>query len=260
MNCVTLLSDFGLQDASVAIAKGVLLQHNETATIIDISHDVIPFQLGQAAYLLSSAYKNFPTGTCHVLLFDLFSANTPHLLLCEQEGQYFLTPDNGLLPLALGTMPAGSWLCYELPKQGTFIDWLHAAAKTCKQLITETPYNLGLPEQLPLLTRQPTAPTQQGNTLVCEVLHTDHYGNAVLNLTKHQFDTVGRGRQFRLQFVQTEVITELSTHYQDVRYGYKLCRFNSIGYMEICMNRGKAASNFGLRPGSKRNDIKLTFE
>ena len=83
MGCITLLSDFGLADASVASAKGILIQHKPLANIIDISHQVEPFHLQQAAYLLLAAYSNFPKGTCHVLLFDIFSDNTPTMLLCE---------------------------------------------------------------------------------------------------------------------------------------------------------------------------------
>src|SRR2546423_1818667 len=102
MPCITLLSDFGLQDASVAIARGILMQHCPGHPIIDISHEVKPFYTAQAAYLISSACKNFPAATCHVLLFDLFSDAMPRLALYESDGHYFLTPDNGLLPLALG--------------------------------------------------------------------------------------------------------------------------------------------------------------
>ena len=114
MACITLLSDFGLQDASVAIAKGILMQHAPGLPIFDISHDIKPFHSGQAAYLLSSAYKNFPAGTCHILLFDLFSETNPRLVLCEHMDSYFLAPDNGLLPLALGNETSNALQCFEL--------------------------------------------------------------------------------------------------------------------------------------------------
>ena len=100
MACITLMSDFGLQDASVASAKGILMQYAPAIPIVDISHLIEPYHLQQAAYILASAYRNFPEGTCHVLLFDVFAEKDPRLLLCEKDGHYFLAPDNGILALA----------------------------------------------------------------------------------------------------------------------------------------------------------------
>ncbi len=266
MSCITLLSDFGLHDASVAIARGVLMQHAPTASLIDISHEVTPYQAGQAAYLLSSAYRNFPEGTIHVLLFDLFSDVTPRLILSGYKGHYFLSPDNGILPTTLGTIP-DSWLCMELAKTDSFTDWLHAAGRTIKDLTnlsTNQPINQ-LTNQLSLQPHTMKAgiqsqPLVAGDEAVCEVLHIDHYENVVTNMTRQQFETLRNGRRFRLQFMLVEEITEVSNHYHDVREGFKLCRFNSNDYLEICINRGGAASLFGLRLGSKYNDIKIFFE
>jgi len=257
MACITLLSDFGLQDASVAIAKGVLMQHSPGLLIADISHEVRPFHTGQAAYLLSCAWRNFPGGTCHLLLFDVFSDKVTRLLLAEHHGHYFLTADNGVLPLALSAHPM-AWQCKELKPAESFTAWLHAAGQIISKLQTTLPGGLDLPSYR-LKTATKIEPLVQGNEVTCEVIHIDHYENVVLNITKQQFEALSAGRSFRLQFVQVEEITEISGNYADVRPGIKLCRFNSNGYMEICVNRGNAASLFGLRPGSRNNDIKITF-
>ena len=256
----TLLSDFGLQDASVAIAKGILMQHSPTGQIIDISHEVQPFHLGQAAYLLGAAYKNFPAGTCHLLLFDVFSEPEIKLILSEYEGQYFLSADNGLLTAALGQVPDNTWLCYELNRSDTFNDWLHAAGKVINRLSSQQPKELGL--QAYTLKNKPknTQPASEDGGLKCEVIHIDHFENVVINFTREQLASLGEGKMFRMQFVGVEEINEISNNYSDVRPGYKLCRFNSSGYLELCINRGKAASLFGLRLGGKFNDIKIFFE
>ena len=254
MACITLLSDFGLHDPSAAIVKGVFMQYT-TTPMVDISHEVKPFHIRQAGYLLSVAYKSFPTGTCHVLLFDLFSEATPRVILSEYDGHYFLSPDNGLLSLALDKAPAHSWLCYELQPGETFQHWLHAAGKVLQQLGTQ----VDLPAYQPRTITQ-GAPVITPNEIRCEVIHIDQYENVVVNITKDQFQSVVGQRPFSIQFVRVEEINEISTSYTSVRDGYKLARFNSNGYLEICINRGKAASLFGLRLGSKFNDIKITFE
>src|SRR6185437_16366995 len=107
--------------------------------IVDISHNVQPYLAGQAAYLLAAAYKNFPAGACHVLLFDIFSEATHRLLLSSHDGHYFLSADNGLVPLALGTDPGHTWQCTELKPTDTFTDWLHAAGNIINLLQTKKP-------------------------------------------------------------------------------------------------------------------------
>ena len=259
MPCITLLSDFGLQDASVAIAKGVLMQHT-SLPLIDVSHEITPFHTGQAAYLTASAYKNFPEGTCHVLLFDLFSESVPRLALCEHNGHYLLAPDNGLLPLALGTDTAPAWLCFELTQGRTFNDWLNAAGTVIESLRTKKTADMVLPPLKLKTIPNRNVPKFDSGTVSCEVIHIDHYENVVINITRQQFDAWGGNRSFRLQFMGMEEIEEISNNYHDVREGFKLCRFNSNGYLEICINRGKAASLFGLRLGGKHNNIKIIFE
>lgn len=257
---ITLLSDFGLQDASVAIAKGILMQHNPGRQIIDISHEVQPFHTGQAAYLLGSAYKNFPADTCHLLLFDVFSEADIRLILSEHEGQYFLSADNGLLTTTLGKEPEQSWLCYELSKTDTFNDWLHAAGRIIEQLSLQRPEALGLQTYTLKTKPKATQTNAEDGGLKCDVIHIDHFDNVVINFTRQQLSSLGEGKTFRLQFVGVEEINEISNNYNDVRPGYKLCRFNSSGYLELCINRGKAASLFGLRLGGKFNDIKIFFQ
>lgn len=258
MSCITLLSDFGLHDASLAIAKGVLMQHT-TLPLIDISHEVKPYNTRQAAYMLAATYKNFPEGTIHVLLFDMYAGKPPRLLLCEHEKQYFLTADNLMLPMTLGTAPAAR-LVAELHDDSTFIQWLTEAGKTIHKLQSSNTGLAALPAYQLKNAPPLAAAVATADSITCDVIHIDQYENVVLNIDKRRFDELRRGRNFRVCFMMVEEINDISLNYHDVREGYKLCRFNSAGYMEICINRGKAASLFGFRLGSKLNDIKIYFE
>jgi S-adenosylmethionine hydrolase len=98
----------------------------------------------------------------------------------------------------------------------------------------------------------------------CHVIHIDRFENVVINLTKEIFEQVGKGRPFSIQFMRDEEIKQLSTHYYNVQEGEKLCRFNETGYLEIAINRGKAASLLGLQLHRDRrlmyNTIKVYFE
>jgi S-adenosylmethionine hydrolase len=80
----------------------------------------------------------------------------------------------------------------------------------------------------------------------CQVIHIDRYENVVLNMRREQFDTLAAGRPFRVRFMRDDEISGISHSYCDVPAGEKLVRFNRSGFMEICMNRGKAASLLGF--------------
>jgi hypothetical protein len=257
MPCITLISDFGLQDASVAVAKGILLQFSPGMPIVDISHEIKPFYSPQAAYLLSTAWKRFPPRTCHVLLFNLFTEKIARVLLTEHQDHYFLTADNGLLSLAIENI-SNTWLYHELGASETYTSWLQSASKAIKELQQKDVSAMNLNEFKPKKIEKKT-PELKGTKVICDVLHVDRYENVVLNITKQQFESLGLNRPFTLEFAQVEEITEISNNYADVRPGFKLCRFNSSGYMEICINRGNAASLFGLKPGGRKNDIKIIF-
>src|SRR5713226_7627086 len=67
---VTLLTDFGLEDAYVGSMKGAILSVHPKAAVVDITHGVRPFAVLQGAFLLDSAWRSFPPGTVHVAVVD----------------------------------------------------------------------------------------------------------------------------------------------------------------------------------------------
>ena len=105
MPLLTLTSDIGQQDFLVGAIKGQLLQANDGLTIVDITHQLSPFNYAQAAYVCRNAIKNFPTGTFHLVLVNLFDEKTDHLLLAEHNGHIIGCADNGLLTMILEEVP-----------------------------------------------------------------------------------------------------------------------------------------------------------
>lgn len=264
MGCITLLSDFGLQDASAASVKGIIMQQSPTAKVVDITHMVEPRNLQQAAYLLAASYRHFPASTCHIVLCDIFYERVPRLLLHERDGQFFLAPDNGVLSLAFGNNPGNVWRCFELQPEESFSDWVRKTVNIAMRLSNSSAKTLGFEA-----CEMQNAPVHclakiEANSIEGQVIHIDRYRNVVVNITQQEFDQVGGGRPFRIEFMREEPITELGGHYRSVRHGDKLCRFNSIGYLEIAVNRGPAAELFSMKMKSEKdflyNIIKISFE
>ena len=105
MPLVTLTSDIGHQDYLVAAVKAQLLQINPTYNLVDVSHQLSPFNYPQAAYICRSAFRHFPAYTFHVVLVNLFEKKPERLLLAFHQDQYLLCADNGLLNMILEGRP-----------------------------------------------------------------------------------------------------------------------------------------------------------
>lgn len=258
MTHITLLSDFGLHDASAGVVKGILLSVLPDAVITDLSHEVRPYKTDEAAYLLGSAYPAFGEGCVHVVLTDIYYDAVPKLILCQHGNQYFMSPDNGVVPMALGTLPEHAWLCMELTKDKTFKDWVVQIAHTIRMLTTTTPDNAGLQPHIPMWKK----PTNDGNNehSNSKVVYIDHYGNVVTDMTAERLHALSRNGRFVLRFMNVYTLHNLSVQYNDVVPGECLCRVNKNGYVEICVNQGSAAMLLGLRVGSEHNQIKFSSE
>src|SRR6201985_2624664 len=105
MALITLTSDIGQKDYLVGALKGQLAQINPAYNIMDISHELSPFNYPQAAYVCRNAIRHFPAYTYHIILVNLFEKKPEQLLLAFHNNQYLLCADNGLLTMILEGRP-----------------------------------------------------------------------------------------------------------------------------------------------------------
>jgi S-adenosyl-L-methionine hydrolase (adenosine-forming) len=258
---ITLLSDLGTRDASVTIAKTVLLRYVPGTTIVDISHNVEQYDLQQAAYLLLSAYRHFPAGTVHIVPVDVFSTEKPRMLLAQHDGYYFIAPDNGVLPLAFGAALQDTRLCFEFSKPFSFSEWINKAGQVIELIAAgrDMPYPTYEVKKAPRIWQPKAMP----DGVDCNILYIDRYENVVLDITRDQFNEMVRNRPFRIKVMRLDDITTISHNYNDVPEGEPLCRFNNAGFLEIALNHGPAASLLGLRVFNTSNvryqTIKIFF-
>src|ERR1700741_2820226 len=96
---ITLTTDYGTSDHLAGTLKGVILKINPDATIVDITHNVTPYDLLDGALAIGSAYSYFPARTIHVVVVDPGGGTDRRPLLVSGETQYFVAPDNGVLSL-----------------------------------------------------------------------------------------------------------------------------------------------------------------
>jgi S-adenosylmethionine hydrolase len=94
---ITLTTDFGVSDHYVGVMKGVIASINPQANVIDINHEVRPFNVAQGAFFVAQAYRYFPAATVHIAVVDPGVGTSRKPILVEAAGQRFVAPDNGLL-------------------------------------------------------------------------------------------------------------------------------------------------------------------
>ncbi len=253
MSLVTLTSDIGSPDYLVGAVKAQLLHINPEFQIIDISHNIPPFNYPQAAYVCRSAIKNFPDFSYHLILVNLFEKKPEQLILAFHNNQYLLCADNGLLTMILEDTPEmviGIPLEKEAAKNTTYIT--SVMGNVVNQLVNGTSIkNIGDPD-VKYIQKRHLRPTLDNNSIEGQIIFIDSFENVIVNITREQFEEQRKGRSFQIIFKRDETIEQISESYADVPEGEKLALFNSAGYLELAINKGNAAGLFGLTGFSEK--------
>ena len=93
---VTLTTDFGEQDYYVGAMKGVVLDVCPDALVLDLCHNVLPYDILDAAFTLAQSYRYFPLRTVHVVVVDPGVGTQRRPLLISGDRHFFVGPDNGI--------------------------------------------------------------------------------------------------------------------------------------------------------------------
>jgi S-adenosylmethionine hydrolase len=98
---ITILTDFGTRDPYVAAMKGVIASRCQ-ARIVDLTHEIAPFDVWEAAFFLRDVVRYWPEGTIFVCVVDPGVGTARRIIAAESERRIFLAPDNGLLHFVTG--------------------------------------------------------------------------------------------------------------------------------------------------------------
>ena len=248
MAVITITSDWGLKDPYLASVKGAILSHLPDVTIVDISHQITPFDMNQASFVLRNSYRSFPAGTVHLIGINTeASIETPHTLVLY-DGHYFIGADNGIFSLVFDRDPE-KIIEIDVIQDSDYFTFSErdVFVKVAVHILSGQPAEkLGVPRSS--LTRMISfQPVVDGSVIKGKVTYVDVYENLITNIGHHLFRTVGKGNRFTITFRNPQyVIHTLSTSYSDVPEGEMLAIFGTSGMLEIAMNRGNASSLLGM--------------
>jgi len=252
---ITLTTDYGTSDHLVGTLKGVILKINPDATIVDITHNVAPYDLLDGALAIGSAFSYFPPRTIHVVVVDPGVGTERRPLLVSGENQYFIAPDNGVLSLVyereenIIVRHANVEHYYLQPLSKTFhgrdifapvAGWLSKGAQIASMGEEISDYKRFA---------MPRPKTVDGvNKGV--VLRVDTFGNLITNFRGEDLPaTALKNGAVNFQ-IGTTAVTRLVDTFAQGNEGEPVAYIGSSGYIEIAVNKANASRTLALGRGA----------
>ncbi len=250
---VTLLTDFGTEDGYVGAMKGVLLAGSEQLVIHDISHQIQPYNIRQAAFALNNYYGYFPEGTVHVVVVDPGVGTQRYGLLIRTEKYYFIGPDNGVFSFIYENEVFQGFRLLEDKINRDASKTFHgrdifspSAVKIAEGVNHDT---FTEPEMNFVSFYEPYEMTAAGN-LNLKILHVDHFGNLILNLSYADWKHLGEPQKVKIRLKQG-FIYGIHKTFGDARVGQVLALWDSSGFLQIVQNQGSAAKTLEMQADDK---------
>ena len=248
----------------------------ENPQIVDISHDIAPYNPTEAAYVLKNAYKTFPNGSIHIIGVD--SEKTPenqHLVMFF-DGHYFIGADNGIFAMIKGDLKSEKIVTinihHKIPNSYPVLEvfvWVAAHLSRNGRLdVVGKPIDKinELKDLRPII-------NQKGDQILGAVIYVDNYGNVITNITRKIFNDVSKSRSFTI-YARNVKFREIFETYSDAidfsipkekrdEDGKKIALFNDADHLELAIYKsntltvGSAQSLFGLE---YRESVTVKFE
>ncbi|MBK9329709.1 MAG: SAM-dependent chlorinase/fluorinase [Sphingobacteriales bacterium] len=255
MAVITLLTDFGEKDYYVGLFKGDLYSSSPSAKIVDISHSIPPYDIVTAAFFLKNVYAHYPKGTIHIVRVNEQGLASQKILAAKYQNYYFIAPDNGILTLIFEDKPD---LIVEVNIKQVKLNTLEEYyCRVVKEIIFNNSIgSIGMAIN-DYVEKKFMTPAIQQDKIVGNVMYVDNFGNAITNIHIGEIERFGAEKQMRINYRKYDFIEQIVTNYSDVPPTYSLARFNSIGYLELCINGGSASDLLGLTTGDA---VQILFE
>jgi S-adenosylmethionine hydrolase len=229
---LTLLTDFGTADGYVGEMKGVIYSAVPGATVVDVSHEVMPQDVEGARLAVARYWRRYPAGTAHVVVVDPGVGSARAAIAVASDGRFLVGPDNGVLSPAL--LLAGARVV-ALPVPVYASATFHGRdvfAPAAARLATGEPLDaLGPTYESPIIRRTPEAKRLADGGVAGEVITVDRFGNLITNLL------APRGGVVEIAGRAVPMVRA----YADVASGALAALVGSSGLVEVAVRDGSAA-------------------
>jgi S-adenosylmethionine hydrolase len=259
MKVITFLSDFGLTDGYVGSVKGAIFSNFPEARVIDITHEVKPFQIEEAAYTLMSYYSYYPKGTVHLTVVDPGVGGKRAPLIIKTANYCFVGPDNGLFSyiyqkeaytaFEINTNIFNSKISTTFHGRDIFAP---VAAKLARGVKPELISQLFKGKPVDFAKHI----TEKQDEFRAKIISIDRFGNIITDFSMFEYEAQSMKRVKSI-IIKNQLIKNIKRTYSDVKTGEILALWGSAGFLEISINKGNAAEHLNCNIGE--NIIRIKF-
>ncbi len=262
---IALITDFGQRGHHyVASMKGVILSINPEVKIIDIAHNINPYSLIEAAYILKIVYPYFPENTIFVIVVDPGVGSSRELLAVKTSiNQYLIGPNNGIIPLVhsldqiIECINIKNSNFFHKPVSNTF-----HGRDIMAPVAAYISMGLSLPEFGPkfnvlemVVIQQYLKINQNDKIIECIIQYIDTFGNCITNIPiqNHIIQNTSiilkEGMELNLNYKGKMYVGKYYSYFNAVLENQLVYIKGSTGFLEISINQGNAARNLGIKVG-----------
>ncbi len=256
-NIVTLTTDFGHSDHYVGAMKGAILNVNPEAKLVDICHDVRPYDVLEGAFAIAQAYQYFPPRTIHMVLVDPGVGSSRRPLLVTTGKHFFVAPDNGVLSLIFAREEAA---VYHITATHYFLesvsntfhgrDVFAPVAGWLSRHVEPSKFGEPITDFARFSAPQPKKINER--LLKGVVLRVDRFGTLLTNLTPGDLPQLSAENPPPIKIlVGKSEITKMNVSYSEGSPGEVFAIMGSSGYLEIAANRASASQSLGVGKGAE---------
>lgn len=255
---IALLTDFGTRDYFVGAVKGAILSINETAKIVDITHEIPPQNIRSASFTLRACYRNFPKKTIFVAVVDPGVGSNRRAILVETDDYYFIAPDNNLLGFVFDE--AADFRVFELTDEKFFAarvsqtfhgrDVFATVAAHLSKGIQSSEFGAEIKNFIHHKTAKPQAVSE--TEIEAETIHIDHFGNIITNLEQTDLPA-----KFTLT-IGGKTIDKTQNYFAEAEQSEMFMIKGSAGFLEIVAFQDSAANLLKVKIGEKITITKIS--
>ncbi len=250
---IALLTDFGTRDPFVGVMKGVILARCPGAAVVDLTHEIPPQRIEEAAFWLERCFRGFPEETVFVAVVDPGVGSSRAALVARAHRRWFVGPDNGVLASALELDPARQVRRIDPARLGlptpsrTFHGrdvFSPVAAELASGRLTLDAFDVSETRSVPFVALPKGAPVVRVDRIEGRVVTVDRFGNLFTNIAAGLL--LDRGAFAGAVVEVGGAFAPLRETYSDVESGALVALVNAFDVLEVAERDGDAATSLGV--------------
>ena len=255
---IVFMTDFGTANDAVAVCKAVIFNIAPEARVMDITHQVTPFQIEEASRFLYGVTPYYPAGTVFLVVVDPgVGTSRKAVIVKSKKGQFFVLPDNGIISAVIdrdGLEGANEITNQNWMIQAAVSSTFHGRdifSPAAAHLAEGWDYTIAGPKVPQLVSLTPKIASEDDRGVAGDIIGLDDpFGSLISDITREQFEKLGyvQGDKVTLQLNKKPFTLPYEKTFMNVPVGDILLYVDSRGRVALAVNQGNYSKKFNLEP------------